>query len=272
MERRVTLVAGSGSLVPYIADAIRQRGDVLQVIDIIGGRHLPGIDSIYRPLSEADRLVQSIRVLNPTHLMLAGGVHISDRERRGLADTSGAALGPTGALGDLGIAALIEHFCRTNGYNLVDVHEIAPELVAPEGHIAGPPLDSELSVVAAYGMKTALAIGAIDLGQSVVVSANRPVAAEDAGGTDVLLQRVAQLRSDGLIGGQLRLVLAKSRKPNQPSFLDLPSIGSDTVVNAAAAGISAIIVEAGGSLLLDRGSIELEAAARGITVAGLRHD
>jgi DUF1009 family protein len=271
MARRVTLVAGSGSLVPYIADAIRRRGDVLQVIDIIGDRTLEGIETVHRPLAQPERLAQAIVEFGPTHLMLAGGVHISDGERRGLADTSGAALGQTGALGDLGLATLIQHFVRTNGINLVDVHEIAPELVAPEGHIAGSALDSDLAEVAAYGMRTALAIGAIDLGQSVVVSANRPVAAEDAGGTDVLLQRVAQLRAEGRIGGQLRLVLAKSSKPNQPSFLDLPSIGGDTVVNAAAAGISAIVVEAGGSLLLDRAAIEREALAHGITVAGLRH-
>jgi len=271
MERRVTLVAGSGSLVPYIADAIRQRGDLLQVIDIVGGRSVEGIETVYRPLAEPDRLAQAIMEFGPTHLMLAGGVHISDRERLGLADTTGASLDRTGGLGDLGIATLIQHFVRSNGINLVDVHEIAPELVAPEGHLAGPPLDDDLATVAAYGMKTALAIGAIDLGQSVVVSANRPVAAEDAGGTDVLLRRVAQLRAEGLIGGRLRLVLAKSRKPNQPSFLDLPSIGGDTVINAAAAGISAIVVEAGGSLLLDRAAIEREALAHGIAVAGLHH-
>ena len=271
MTRRVTLVAGSGSLVPYIAQAITRRGDVLQVIDIIGGLKLEGVETVHRPLAQPEQLAQAIVGFGPTHLMLAGGVHISDGERRGLADTSGARLDQTGGLGDLGIAALIQHFVTTNGINLVDVHEIAPELVAPEGHIAGPPLDESLTTVAAYGMKTALAIGAIDLGQSVVVSANRPVAAEDAGGTDVLLQRVARLRTDGLIGGQLRLVLAKSRKPNQPSFLDLPSIGSETVVNAAAAGISAIIVEAGGSLLLDRDAIERQADTHGITVAGLRH-
>lgn len=272
MSRRVTLVAGSGSLVPYIAGAIQQRGDELQVIDIVGGRSIEGAVVEPGSLAKAEELVATIRGFSPTHLMLAGGVHISDRERRGLADTSGAALEATGGLGDLGLAAMIQHFCRANGYNLVDVFEVAPELIAPAGHIAGPPMDKELSGVAAYALRTARAIGAIDLGQSVVVSANRPVAAEDAGGTDVLLERVGSLRAAGLIGGQLRLVLAKSRKPDQPAFLDLPSIGRDTVTRAAAAGISAIVVEAGGSLVLDRAAIERNAAELGVSVTGLRHE
>ena len=36
MARRVTLVAGGGNLVPHVASAIRERGDVLQVIDLVG--------------------------------------------------------------------------------------------------------------------------------------------------------------------------------------------------------------------------------------------
>ena len=272
MARRVTLVAGSGSLVPYIVRAIQQRRDELQVIDIAGGRTIDGQVVEAGSLGRADELVAMIRRFSPTHLMLAGGVHISDRDRRGLADRAGAGYAQSGGLGDLGLASMIQHFCRENGYMLVDIFEVAPELIAPAGHIAGPPLDAELARVAAYGLRTARAIGAIDLGQSVVVSANRPIAAEDAGGTDVLLGRVASLREAGLVGGRLRLVLAKSRKPDQPAFLDLPSIGADTIGNAAAAGISAIAVEAGGSLLLDRMAIEHEAERHGVSVAGLSHE
>jgi DUF1009 family protein len=67
------------------------------------------------------------------------------------------------------------------------------------------------------------------------------------------------------------LVLAKARKPKQPGFVDLPAIGSDTVVRAAEAGIAVIAVEAKASLLLDREAIEREATARNVTVIGLRH-
>jgi DUF1009 family protein len=65
--------------------------------------------------------------------------------------------------------------------------------------------------------------------------------------------------------------LAKARKPKQPSFVDLPAIGADTVTRAVEAGISVIAVEAGASLLLDRPSIERVAAEKRVSVIGLRH-
>ena len=138
--------------------------------------------------------------------------------------------------------------------------------------IAGPPLDPALGGSARIALDAARAIGAIDLGQSVVVSGSRPIAAEDTGGTDALLKRVTELRIAGLTGNSgMPLILAKARKPRQPSFVDLPAIGAQTVVNAAAAGISVIVIEARGTLLLDRAEIAREAAARAVTVVGLRN-
>lgn len=272
MARRVTLVAGRGALVSHVADAIRRRGDILQLVDLTGERNIEADELTHASLDEAGQLIKSIKAFGPSHMVLAGGVHISDSDRRGLAQAFGAAGKLAGGLGDVGLAGLILIYCKAQGYKLVGVHEIAPELLAPEGQIAGPPLDADMQAIAAYALKTARSVGAIDLGQSVVVSANRPVAAEDAGGTDALLARVAALRAAGLVGGERgRLVLAKARKPKQPAFVDLPAIGSDTVIGAAAAGISAIAVEARASLLLDRLAIEREAAARGISIVGLRH-
>jgi len=272
MARRVTLVAGRGALVSHVAEAIRRRGDSLQIVDLIGEREIDADEITRASLSEAGPLLKAIKAFGPSHMVLAGGVHISDSDRRGLAQAFGIAGKLAGGLGDVGLAGMILLYSKAQGYKLVGVHEVAPELLAPEGLIAGPALDAELHGVAAYALKTARAIGAIDLGQSVVVSANRPVAAEDAGGTDALLERVATLRAAGLVGGERgRLVLAKARKPKQPSFVDLPAIGGDTVVAAAQAGIAAIAVEARGSLLLDRPTIEREANARGISVVGLRH-
>jgi DUF1009 family protein len=205
-------------------------------------------------------------------MVLAGGVHITDTDRRGLADAFGLAGKLASGLGDIGLAGMILLYSKTQGWKLVGAHEVAPELLAPAGHIAGPALGAALAPVAAAAMKAAKAVGAIDLGQSAVVSASRPIAAEDAGGTDGLLRRVAELRAAGLVGERHGpLVLAKARKPKQPSFVDLPAIGADTVTGAAAAGISVIAVEAGASLLLGRAQIESEAEARGVTVIGLRH-
>lgn len=270
--RRVTLIAGSGMLPPLMAAAAQRKGDTLQVIDLLGRGDIPGERVEHLTLAQAPELISAVKSFRTTHMVLAGGVHISDADREGLVNAFGFAGRMARVAGDIGIAGMILLFCRMNRIKLIGAHELAPDLLAPEGLIAGPPLDPALGGSARIALDAARAIGAIDLGQSVVVSGSRPIAAEDTGGTDALLKRVTELRIAGLTGNSgMPLILAKARKPRQPSFVDLPAIGAQTVVNAAAAGISVIVIEARGTLLLDRAEIAREAAARAVTVVGLRN-
>lgn len=272
MSRRVTLVAGGGGLVPHVARAVRQRGDRLQVIDLTGRDEVDADAFERHSLAEAGSIVNAIKAFAPSHVVMAGGVHISDIDRRGIASAFGVAGKFAGGLGDIGLAGMILLYCKAQGYKLVGVHEVAPDLLAPEGLIGGQPLEGSASAIALAALKAARSIGSLDLGQSIVMSAHRPIAAEDAGGTDALIERVRQLRDAGLTGEQGGvLVLAKARKPKQPSFVDLPAIGSETIIRASGAGISVVAVEARASLLLDRDAIEREAAARGVTVVGVRN-
>jgi DUF1009 family protein len=125
--------------------------------------------------------------------------------------------------------------------------------------------------VARFALETARAIGALDIGQAAVVSAGRVIAVEDIAGTDALLRRVAGYRNEGL-GPEVRLVLAKALKPQQSRLADRPAIGPDTIANAAAAGISAIAVEAGGAIVIGRAAVEAAAIAAGISVIGIAND
>jgi len=272
MSRRLTLIAGSGALAPLMADAARRNGDTLQVIDLVGRNDIEGDRVEHVSLANASRLIAAVREFPTTHLILAGAVHISDAEREGIV----RAFGPAGQVariaGDVGLAGMIQLAAKMNRVKLIGADELAPDLLAEEGHIAGPPLDPALADSARTAFAAARAIGAIDLGQTVLVSGNRPVAAEDAGGTDALLKRAIELKAAGLIGNSgMPLILAKARKPRQPRFVDLPTIGVQTVTNAAAAGISVIVVEARATLLLDRPAIGREAATHKVTIVGLRH-
>jgi DUF1009 family protein len=102
-------------------------------------------------------------------------------------------------------------------------------------------------------------LGQADLGQAVVVRAGQVVGAEDASGTDALIARA------GGAGG----VLIKAKKPQQERRADLPTIGPQTVANAAAAGLSGIAVEAGHSLIIERTQVIAAADATGLFVVGV---
>ncbi len=270
MERRLTLVAGAGDLVPHLVSAIRSGPGAIQILDVVDRPDSADVGAVRASLSDAPALVAAIKSFGTTHLLLAGGVHLSDADREGMAGAFGFAGKIAGGFGDVGLATMIMLYCKMHRIRLVGAHEVAPELVAGQGHLAGPAPDAQLPLAAA--MRAAKAVGGIDLGQSVVLAGHRPIAAEDAGGTDDLLRRVGALRAAGLIGnGGVPLILAKARKPKQPSFVDLPAIGPQTIVNAAAAGISAVVVEANATLLLDRAALARAADTHGISVIGVRH-
>src|SRR5205085_9759764 len=98
-----------------------------------------------------------------------------------------------------------------------------------------------------HGLRLARAIGALDIGEAVVVQQGLVLGVEAVEGTDGLLRRCAALRRDGPGG-----VLVKAAKPGQERRVDRPTIGPQTIILAAAAGLQGIAAEAGATLVVDR--------------------
>jgi len=59
------------------------------------------------------------------------------------------------------------------------------------------------------------------------------------------------------------------KKPGQDRRLDLPTIGTATLREAAAAGLRGVAVEAGGALVLGREAVAAEADRLGLFVLGV---
>jgi DUF1009 family protein len=69
-----------------------------------------------------------------------------------------------------------------------------------------------------------------------------------------------------------RGVLVKLPKPGQETRLDLPVIGTETLENAARAGLAGIAMAAGGALLIEPAEIVRRADAWGLFIVGLGQD
>ena len=113
-------------------------------------------------------------------------------------------------------------------------------------------------------MRLARAIGALDIGQAVVVQQGLVLGVEAIEGTDGLLRRCAGLRRDGPGG-----VLVKTAKPDQEQRVDRPTIGVQTVILAVEAGLRGIAAEAGATLILDRAEVIHAADEAGLFVVGI---
>ena len=115
------------------------------------------------------------------------------------------------------------------------------------------------------GLRIARAIGALDIGQAVVVQQGLVLGVEAVEGTDELLRRCAALRREGPGG-----VLVKVEKPGQERRADRPTIGQRTVVLAAETGLLGIAIEAEATIVLDRDEVIRTADRAGLFVVGIR--
>ena len=168
-----------------------------------------------------------------------------------------------------GVATLLEE----QGLRVVGAHEVAPEILMPLGPQGGrQPGEADRTDIA-RGLAFLRATGPFDVGQAVVISDNRVLAVEAADGTDLMLERLAELRDKGRImarkGGG---VLIKAPKPMQDRRIDLPSIGPRTVEGVARAGLAEIAVVAGSTIVAEPDRITTVADKAGVFVIGIPAD
>lgn len=115
---------------------------------------------------------------------------------------------------------------------------------------------------ARFGAAMARGLAGLDIGQTVVVKKMAVVAAEAMEGTDAAIRRAGELT-----GGPF--VVVKVARPRQDMRFDVPVVGPGTIDSMAAAGATALGLEAERVLLLDRDDLLHRANAAKIAVFGV---
>jgi DUF1009 family protein len=147
------------------------------------------------------------------------------------------------------------------GVGLVSATTYLDGHLATPGFIAGPKLKSRYLADLDFGFRIAKETSRLDIGQTVVVKNGTVLAVEAFEGTNEAIRRGGAL-------GRGSATLVKVSKPGQDMRFDVPVIGTRTLEVAAEAGIRAIGVEAGATLLLDRSKVCAEAVRLGISLHG----
>jgi UDP-2,3-diacylglucosamine hydrolase len=165
-----------------------------------------------------------------------------------------------------GIGGIFER----DGFRMVGIKDVAPELLMPEGCLTRASPDENATVDIARGREVLNALSPFDIGQAAVVIDGHVVGVEDIEGTDGLLARVARLRAEGRIRARTaRGALVKAPKSGQDLRFDLPTMGSRTVEGAAAAQLAGIAIVAGNTIVVDPQTVIEAADAAGLFVTGL---
>ncbi len=133
-------------------------------------------------------------------------------------------------------------------------------LLAHEGEWTRPLKKEEKSDVE-WGWALAKKVGALDIGQCIVVRNGVILAVEAIEGTDAAIRRGGTL-------GKKNAVVIKICKPQQDLRFDLPTIGLQTLEVMEEVKASVLVVEAKKTIVLEKDQFIKEAAKAGIAVVG----
>ncbi|MBR0668471.1 LpxI family protein [Roseomonas hellenica] len=267
------ILAGGGELPRRVARAAASAGRPVRVVVLNGFAATEDFaphPAVAMRFGHAARMLDWLRAEGVRQVVMAGTVTrpsmlslMPDAATLKLATRIGrAAFG-----GDDSILQAVIRVLGEEGFEVLGADRLLSGLTPKAGLLAGPEPDADAVADIARGFAVAGALGALDVGQAVVVQQGLVLGVEAIEGTDALLARVGPLRREGPGG-----VLVKRVKPGQSRLADLPTIGPRTVAGAAAAGLRGLAIEANGTIVMERAATVAAAEAAGLFLLALHAD
>jgi len=269
MRPRIGIIAGAGDMPQRVITACAEQG-----LDpfVIGLRHQADPDALtsspnaWIRLGEAGRGLELLREAGVREVVLVGAVSrpslvslMPDARTAMFIVAAGRSFFRDGS-----ILTAIAKALEEEGFTVVAPERFAEALLVEARLYSAAEPDAEARADVARGVDVARTLGALDVGQAVIVQDGAIIGVEAAEGTDALITRCADLVHDGS-----GAVLVKVCKPGQDRRIDLPTIGPRTVRRAADSGLRGIAVEAGGALIVDADAVGRAAVETGLFVIGI---
>ncbi|NLT65240.1 MAG: LpxI family protein [Acidobacteria bacterium] len=262
------LIAGNGRF-PFLVlqSAREQKIDV--VVAAIKEETFPEIESCGYPvhwlgLGELGKLIRLFRNSGVQRAIMAGQVKHVQIFSSSLPDLTmirmlaGLKRKNTDSLIG-GVAKVLEE----SGITLVDSSILLQPYLATAGILTRRGLDSDEKSDVDYGRPIAWQIAKMDIGQTIAVRDRAVIAVEAMEGTDEVILRA------GKLAGRKNVTIVKVSKPEQDMRFDIPVIGLLTIRNMIEAGATAIVIDAGRTLVFDREKLVETADRHEIAVVAL---
>ena len=269
---KLGLIAGGGLFPGLVIEACRAQHRPLHVIalkghaepDVIGDHPADWIR-----LGEAGTGFSLLKKAGITEVVMIGHVRRPTFTELAPDFRTAAFMARVGmkALGDDGLLRAVVAELESEGFTVLGIDDVLADCLGQPGNLTHAHPDAQAQSDIQRGIDVALALGRQDVGQAVVVQHGIVLGVEAIEGTDHLIRRTADLKRPGPGG-----VLVKIRKPSQDRRIDLPTIGLNTVREAAASGLRGIAFQAGGTLLLGQNACIAEADHLGLFLHGLTID
>jgi len=260
----IGLIAGNGALPLIFADALRALSYSVFAIaheketDPSLAQKVDQIEWI--TIGQIGMIVPYFKKQGVNQILMAGGIpktHLFDAKLDHLARTL---INPLPEKQDNLILVAFASACEKEGLQILSVIDTLPSLLATECEMTRPLTKSEQDDIE-WGWHKAKQLGALDIGQCIVVKDGVLLAVEAIEGTD------AAIRRGGLLGREAVRVI-KCVKPHQDIRLDLPTVGPQTIQTMIDAKASVLAIEAGATILIEKERMIKMAKEAGIAVVG----
>ena len=269
-QNKLGMIAGGGMMPVEIIKHCNQTGREIFVVGIepyAKEEDLKNAPHIFTKIAEAGKILKAMAKNNVHDIVLAGGIKRPSFKEM-IPDWEGAKLMAKLAIkkmsdDNLFRAAMDE--IERHGFKVVGIQDVVPQMLFSEGNYGKTKPSPEDMDDIRRGITVAKALGAVDVGQAVVVQEGMVLAVEAVEGTDMMLSRAATVKKQGKAP-----VMVKILKPGQDMRTDLPAIGLQTIEQLKKYGMKGIAVEAGGILLIEREAVIKMADEAGIFIIGMK--
>lgn len=266
-KNRIGIIAGGGQFPKLFADAARKAGREV-VIVAHQGESWPELEGVadrfcWVKLGQLGRIISFFREHGVTETVFLGAITKTRIFKDVWPDLKGLTLwNRIDIRQDDAILRAVAEALEKEGIHVLESTLYLKDLLFPKGVLTRKKPSAEQLEDIRFGWQIARAIGALDIGQCVVVRDRTVLAVEAIEGTDAAIARGGGL-------GKEKGVVVKVKKPKQDFRFDLPAIGGKTIETMSAVKAAVLAVETGQSLLFDREAV-IEAANRvGIVVVGV---
>ncbi|GJL50727.1 MAG: hypothetical protein NPIRA01_19540 [Nitrospirales bacterium] len=269
MERdgRIGLIAGNGRFPIIFSERVRTLGYQVSAVAHIG-ETAPELEQAvdwiqWVKIGQFNKVVQAFRKHDIHQAVMLGGfkkTHVFSKVSPDLRALM--LLSQLKDWNDDGILRAVAGELEREGIQIIDSTFGLEDILVEEGVLTNrTPTKKEWADIQ-FGWEMARDIGRLDIGQCVVVKNRAVVAVEAAEGTDETIRRGGQL-------AQKNAVVVKRCKPTQDRRFDLPAIGPISIERMIEGKASALALEAGRTIVLDRDLVLEQANANHIAIVGM---